>query len=277
MRMNRSLACHFRLVRGRAFTLIELLVVIAIIAILAAMLLPALASAKAKAKKVTCLNNLKQIAVGVHVYANDSLDRVLETRSDKPANPATFVQLAINAPEASLASVVGLNVQSNNTTTIWNCPDRPPQLPIYEASYQQWVIGYQYFGGIDNWINDFGRVIPSYSPVKLFSSKPHWTLAADAVMRDGINGAWGVWAPGRDSDLWAGAPPHRGKGGVPKGSNHVFVDGSATWIKTPNMYRFHSWSPSSRVCYFYQDSVDMKDTMQGVPLQIWLTRLRMVP
>ena len=66
---------------AKGFTLVELLVVIAVIAILAALLLPALSRAKASAKRTQCLSNVRQIGFGIHLYAGDNSDTLPDTEN----------------------------------------------------------------------------------------------------------------------------------------------------------------------------------------------------
>jgi prepilin-type N-terminal cleavage/methylation domain-containing protein len=110
---------------GGGFTLIELLVVIAIIAILAAMLLPALAKAKAKGTGITCMNNLKQLQVGFSMYPDDNRD-VLLSCLEMPGR-VNWIQGDLGGWDAQTADLKWITnspifVYVGKSTAIFRCP-----------------------------------------------------------------------------------------------------------------------------------------------------------
>ena len=105
----------------RAFTLLELLVVIAIIAVLAALLLPAIVSAKARAKRTACISNLRQINVGIRMYSDDASDKTPALQGGLTNNVITPSAPWI-AYKSLMKNYVGLHAASSDQDKLFACP-----------------------------------------------------------------------------------------------------------------------------------------------------------
>lgn len=240
-------------IRSSGFTLIELLVVIAIIAILAALLIPALAGGKEKARRAACKNAIRQFSIAVHMYANDHEDLV------PPGN--SNIQHDHHLPVLGNITSNAI-VQYAGTDRIAHCPSygdwfivQQAQRPFDERQYG-YVIGYNYHGGHTNtpW-----PALPGYagtwiSPLRLTGDS---SLVLVSDMNDWSPGYGQTFAPhGKNGAILNGGPnnPYTGSGAqAPSsaeigaaGGNVGLLDGSVSWVNIRNMDVYRG---SSRVDY----------------------------